>query len=225
MNMKCGSLDQTRRGFTLTEFAIILGVFSAVITGVWEVAAWGAESMKQKRLSEEIYATVRDVRALYAGRISISGDVATLVPQLVAQNAVSSDMVRTSGGCSNGSCLDNPWGPSTASANGSFQVCGWTPGKPGVSSGSSACTVGATSQFFAIEVVGLPVSSCINVVLQNSGALAPPGLVDVVFNNATSIINSTGPTHQLPVSVADANAYCTAGGAIDFVFRLLPPQL
>lgn len=207
------------RGFTLTEFAIVMGVIGLILGSVWVFVSQSWENARQEQLKTEIAAVVKNVRAYYTGQNGIGnaatpiGTFPTLTPKLIGLNIIPNDIVHTSGTCTNAGnvCANNPWGASSALgiAQGTFGVCAY----------SFGCT-SSNQQFFSVEVGDMPQGACVNAVMANSGSTAPQGLYDVVINGA-----SMAALGALPPTVGNAKTNC--GGAtntIDFVFRLVAPQ-
>lgn len=206
------------RGFSLTEVAVVLAVVGLALGGIWALAAQSRENARQERLKTNIFIVVKNVRAYYASQNGIAGLSTAVTPQLASLNppALPGDILRTGGGCALASCADHPWGASTVatSANGSFGICAWDVSVPG-------CTAGPPSvQFFAVDLVGVPLESCIKVAMANSGADAPSGLFDVAINGVSMV----GLGRGLPVRLTDARAQCTNSSTMDFIFRLVTPQ-
>jgi type II secretory pathway pseudopilin PulG len=214
-------------GFSIIEMAIVLGIVGIVLASIWAYADWAFENARRQRLSEELLTVVNNVHALYSGQAGIGGggdQISAVTPTLIQQNAIPSTMVRSGNGCTNGaapfSCTDDPWGPNGNITGGTFGVCAWTAAPSGAPAGTNCPAAGAiVSQFFAIEISGLPQISCINVAPQNSSASGPVGLQDVLINGASVI----GAGDVLPVPPAFAVAKCVASNTIDFVYRLQAP--
>lgn len=207
---------QASRGYTLAELAVVLAVVSVIVGAIWNIAGQAWESVRQQQLKEALYTVVKNTRAAYAGQAGISNNFSLTMPFLFNARAIPGTMRRP--GCTN--CADHPWGG--GQANGSFLVCGWNYG-----SAVNCTNSTGTSPFFAIELRGLSLRSCINAAVRNSGADAPPGLVDV-YINSVSILTGAGVTNRsLPVSVGDARLLCqanlTANSRLIFVYRMTAP--
>ena len=229
----------SRRGFSVMEIAIVMGIVAIILAGIWGYASSAWESTRQQQLTEEIATVAQNVRGFYAGQAGIGTGASSIgslwiVGALANANAIPSTMVRNgTGNCTTADgkniCADGPWSYSTAGAPtpaqvGSFIVCPWA------LNSSQNCVKafsggGATGpfQYFAIEQYGIPSASCLRAAMANSGAGAPSGLVDV-YINGTGIVNTLHDS--LPVGLKDAKGNCTpAAGTsltLDFIFRLNP---
>ncbi len=217
-------LMQTRRlmrGFSLVEFAIVLGVVGIVLGGIWSVAGMIRNNVRQEKFSETLYSIIGNIRGNYMGKSSVDSTlVTTEMPLLVGMNVFSGDTVHTVAGPV--SVVDSPFGElvnpiSAASPYNSLYVCGWT---AKTSTGCDFAGGTANVPLFAIEVLIPAGGDCINAVLKNSSATTLPGLVGVYINNVQK---------TLPISLTTALASCVAKNAgvstaavVDFVFRLTP---
>jgi prepilin-type N-terminal cleavage/methylation domain-containing protein len=207
----------TSRGFSLTELAIVLAVTSIILGSVWAFVSQGWESAHQEKLKNEIFATVKNMRAFAAAKNGVSGTFATLTTIALAEHIISSNMTRTGGYCNftPNVCADTPWGATTMAMEqtGSFGVCPWTAGT------STNCTTGGTNtQLFAVEVQGLERNSCVNAVMKNSGSEIA-GLYDVVINDTSMLAAGS-----LPPALSAVRAACTNSATIDFVYRVVQAQ-
>lgn len=229
---KRGSVARNERGFSLLEMAIVLGVFSAIVAGVWAVANSAYESSRREQFAEQLFVTVKNVRASYLGQAAVCGTFAQLTTRLVAEGAIPGDMVR--GHNLAAGIVDSPWGSGSpggaAMASGTLAVGAGTyaVASGGGSALATPCAVASSQQYFTIELRGLRTDSCIAIVTRNSGSSAPPGLVDVVINTV-SMVTGAGTSQMLPVQVKDASTNCAtaaaAGSTVDFVYRLRPPSI
>src|ERR1700740_210314 len=55
-----------KRGFTLTEIAIVLGIIGLILGAIWVAAAAVYNNMRTSKATTEILTAVQNVRALYA---------------------------------------------------------------------------------------------------------------------------------------------------------------
>jgi prepilin-type N-terminal cleavage/methylation domain-containing protein len=222
------AIKRSTRGFSLTELAIVLGVIGLILASIWALATQSWESMRQERLKEEIFNTVKSVRAYYQNQNGISGAFAVLTPVLIGQKVIAGDMVRTGGACANagppaGVCADHPWGDTTAAivGTGSFGICAWLYNTTTNCTAGIGAAAGTPEQYFAIELEGMPQDACIAAVMNNSGADAPVGLYDIYITG-----NSMLAAGGFPVKAGTAQGNCAVGvnNTIDFVYRLVAPQ-
>ncbi len=216
-------LMQTRRlmrGFSLVEFAIVLGVAGIVLGGIWGVAGMIRNNVRQQKFSETLYSIIGNIRGNYMGKSSVDSTlVTTEMPLLVGMNVFSGDTVHVSSGVS---VVDSPFGEfvnpiSAASPYNSLYVCGWT---AKTSTGCDFAVGTANVPLFAIEVLIPAGADCINAVLKNSSATTLPGLVGVYINNVQQAL-PIGLTMAL-ASCVPKNAGVSTASVVDFVFRLTP---
>ncbi|MDR3425563.1 MAG: hypothetical protein P4M13_10920 [Alphaproteobacteria bacterium] len=210
------------RGFTLVEFAIVLGVIGAIMGGIWAMSGSMRNNTKQEKFSEMLTTTVGNIRGHYAGKAYFeSHAVATMMPKLTSMNVFPGDAVYQNGGYS---VVDNPFGSILGTYNSSFYVCGWMANPTAAQSKCDTTSPPGTlvaTPLFAIESLFSDVASCGNAVVMNSNPATLPGLVAVYVNG-----NKDGGTTALPISPAVANlgGNCGSSGTkvVDFVFRLNP---
>lgn len=213
------SSSTTRRGFSLTELAVVLAVGGVIVGGVWTVATQAFENSRQAALTTDISIIVNNVQAYYAGQNGITGVSTSLTPQLagLSPSAIPGNLLRAFGvdSCAYAFCADTPWGPLNIGTeqSGSLSICTWDP------TADKCAAVGATTQFFAISV-SLPAGSCIAAAINNSGASAPPGLYDVWIGGKSMLALG----HGFPVLPTDAQTWCAVSPSISFAYRLTVPQ-
>lgn len=219
---------RSQSGFSLAEFAVVVGVISIIISGIWALADELKQNTAQERLSEQLSIVAKNVRAAYLGKPFIDSTYTSQVMQnLTAMNAFPGDMVRldTNTGAY---VVDSPFGPTinpklNGSPYNSLYICGWR------SSGSTGCdmTFAASTvnvPLLAIEVLLPAGAPCAKAVMRNTGSTGIIGLVDVVINGQKAVFlgNSLPPP---PTFVAQN---CTPFNAsspsvvVDFVIRPNP---
>lgn len=231
-----------RRGFSLVEFAIVLGVGGVILAGLWYAADNAYENMRRQQMFDQVQTVVKNIRDYYAGQAGFPQIGAnSLVPLLADNNVIPSEMVRrpyNTVTCSNpavgtapaGICADTPWASSRFGswAAGTFRVCDWI-------MGATTCTaapLGGTTQYFALALLNIPVGSCIALATKLSSSLGPQGLAEVNINGC-NILANTGcgayvTSASLPVSGQDATWLCTNmpnpfPAALRLVYKLRTP--
>lgn len=201
------------RGFSLTEFAIVLGVMGVVLGALWGVVGIVRENMRRHEATSQVVVIVSKVRDLYMSRIRIatppnaapanpnSSTYPDVTDYLIRQNVIPSEMVRdrTAAGLL---VADNPWGSVGANgvliANGSVAVAG----------------AADPTQSFLIQLRGLARASCIALADKLSGPNMPLGMESLT-------INVGAPISAFPVSPDTAAAPCNNPvNSITLQFRL-----
>lgn len=204
------------RGFTLTEVAIVLCIFSIILGGIWAYTSSMKNSLKHEQFSQLLVTLTNNIRGSYAGRTSFDHTNAdTMMPLLMQKGVFPADMVKRTG---TRSVAISPFGEFTPSPTGnltykSIYICGWK------AKDSTSCVFGggeADVPLFAIETV-MKHSDCITAAVRNSNPVHFPGLVGVYVNGAQVL--------PLPVTTGAAADACRGGTGvsyIDFVFKLVP---
>jgi prepilin-type N-terminal cleavage/methylation domain-containing protein len=184
-----------RRGFSLTEFAIVLGVLGVVLAALWSFASIVREQAKREESKEQLMVMVSHIRDHYLGRRCASINTvctngSNLTDYLLRRNALLPEQIRdrTAGVW----VADHPWGATSAGggvlANGGLAVFA------GDDAGASP------DMFFTIEYRGLSRPTCIALSSTLSGAGTPTGLRQVLINGVD--------VTPLPVSPEDADGSC-----------------
>jgi prepilin-type N-terminal cleavage/methylation domain-containing protein len=195
---------QRRRGFTLTEIAIVLGIIGLILGAIWVAAAAVYNNLRVSHANTQVLQIAQAVRALY-GNMNSTGVVADtdLTPTLIQARAVPNDMVNAAG-----TGLVNPW-----------------------PQGTTGILTPAAADSFTIEMSSLPRDACINLLMAVAGTNRDPGLfaaqaaVDATFvvaagdrlpTASVAAINSITPSPVLAAAaVASGFGGCTgAAGQI-----------
>lgn len=213
--------DKNRRGFSLTEFAIVLAVSLIIVSGIWAFVTPAWERYRQEKAVTDTITTINNVRSFYLGQLGIPRLApATLTVNLAAAGVIPGSMIRRPpGNCTNPGgaglanlCTDGPW--ATSNANGTFRVC-WSTATGGCQNGVAT---GTFSQDFGINFLNLRTESCIKLASRLTGADMPPGLVSINLNGVDSPV--------IPPLASFANANCAIAGdnnSVTFIYRLRPP--
>ena len=202
--------NRARRGFSLAEFSIVLGIMGVVLGALWGVVAIVRENVKRGEMAEQTVAMVNNIRSFYMGQMRLAtpaGSVAesAVTDHLLRQGILLSEQLRdrTAGTW----VADHPWGATGASgavlANGGIGV-----------SGVDAGGVDVSTHSFRIQLRGLKYSSCVALASRLSGS-NPTGLRTVHINGT--------PTSPVTPDVAAANCNTAPAGTantLDFLYSL-----
>jgi prepilin-type N-terminal cleavage/methylation domain-containing protein len=234
--------EKDKRGFTLTEIAIVLGITGLIIGGIWVAASSVYNNMRVAKASTELLTITQNIRSLYASSFTVdpnadmagfaaqSGAAATYVqagifPTDVLANVTITVFAFTAASTSSGQALlgtgaQNPW-------NGYINV------QHASSSGGTA------NDSFQISFDNVPQQACITMITALTGAERDSrmlgvstsadtsssssgvglGLVGATSSGTVPPPNTTGPL-PIPASMAQ-NSYCTAANqALGFTFKL-----
>lgn len=208
------------RGFSLTEFAIVLGVIGIILAGIWALAGNMRNNTRQEKFSEMLTIIVGNIRGNYAGKAYFENTaIQKMMPILTQMNVFPGDAVYQNS--NNNSVVDTPFGAIASSIYASsLYACGWK-AQPNAAPNAKCdiTTVSGTTNvpLFAIEALFSDATSCIGAVLRNSNSATLPGLVAVY-------VNGTQMPSPLPLATVALNSNCAKNGTktVDFVYRLNP---
>jgi prepilin-type N-terminal cleavage/methylation domain-containing protein len=94
-------LGQRKKGFTLTEIAIVLGIMGLVLGAIWVAAAAVYNNQRVNQGNTAVMQVLQAVRTLYAQRATITTGDRTA--ELVAAGVIPTNLV-------NGTGMAAPWG-------------------------------------------------------------------------------------------------------------------
>lgn len=172
-----------RRGFTLTEIAIVLGIIGLILGAIWAAASAVYNNLRTSRAQQEILTVAQNIRAMYATQSTV--DSAATTDTYISAGVFPSDAtVETSSGKS----VKNPWG-------GNFDI---------IASSSDNYTS------FIVTMEGVPVNACITLATSTTGTGRDSGLVDLSVDDS-SIGSLAGGT--FPVGAKAAADSCTTQGS------------
>ena len=173
-----------RRGFSLTEFAIVLGVGALIIAGIWNIATTVRENSRREMAVEQVILVVNGVRTYYQGRVDIvDPPIGTLTSYLIFNNILPSEMIRDRAAGVGNYVADLPWGQrapdNTVIAGGSLQISHGT-------------------QNFTVSLAGLTGGACTELTNRLIGAGGPTGLM--TDRKSTRLNSSHVVTSRMPSS-------------------------
>ncbi|MDE1900700.1 MAG: type II secretion system protein [Alphaproteobacteria bacterium] len=213
-----------KRGFTLIELAIVLGVVASILGALWALVGIAREKARLATAIDAVTSTADNVQALYGSAPAIAGGYTDLNGSLTSMSGLVHAGVfpealvqKTMTTCSFGGGAENyvasPW--TAYSPCGAIHVCAWN------YVGTTVCpaTSAAREPYFAVEVTQLDYDACTAL----ASSFAPNGgttPVDI-YINGSGVVAAGG---ALPVSAAIATGKCssTMANTVDFVYRLRP---
>lgn len=196
---------RVRRGFTLTEIAIVLGIIGLILGAIWVAASAVYSNLRLSRSQQELLQIAQAVRSMYATQTTIAAAAGVdQTASLAPAGVFPSDAAIFAGGAWT---VNGPWSGSTISV--------WS------------ATNAVAGDSFVVEFVNIPNNACINLLPSVTGAGRDPGLT-YANGNATGAAITPGNIAASPVAIpvnsaAAATACGNAGGGKStaaFGFRL-----
>lgn len=189
-----------RRGFTLTEAAIVLGIVGLILGAIWVAAAAVYNNLRVQKANTAILTVAQTIRSMHATQTAVQAAGAS---DWIAAGIWPADWITTTtttttptGGGSpvttTNTSVTNPWGNTTND----------------VFVGASA----VVGDSFKIALGGVPQAACIDLLTRNTGAGRDSGLYLATANNTNLAGHATGveAATTMPVSVANAATACNA---------------
>lgn len=197
-----------RKGFTLTELAIVMLVVSAVMGVVWVAASKMWDNYRIYRFTQQMLTTVQNIRDQYlnarqlpaAGDITKTLDGLNVFPQEMRRNAATPGATP----------IDHPL--NNTLAGGSFYVLG------------VAGPSGAIDRF-RLSARSLTKPPCIRLLMLQPLTDAEIGIVRIGTASASTAIDNTGNSASvtLPLTATTAASWCAVAGntnEVDWDFKL-----
>ena len=187
--------QENKRGFTLTEIAIVLGIIGLILGSIWVAAGAVYNNLRVSKAQTELIQITQAVRSLYATQ-AVTGDGSQeLTAALVAAKVFPTDTVNSGTGANN--AVTSPVGP-------------WVNSHIRIYSTTNPNTGGQTGDSFQVLFQNVPQSACIALATSASGTGRDTALLSVNFV-ATSAGTLMSPTanFSFPVNVVTANTGCS----------------
>ncbi|MER2520096.1 MAG: type 4 pilus major pilin [Bdellovibrionales bacterium] len=177
------SAPHARRGFTLTEIAIVLGIIGLILGAIWAAASAVYNNMRSSRAQQEILTVAQNIRAMYATQSAL--DTSATNDTYISAGVFPSDSTveDAAGGGASGKVAKNPWG-------GNLIV---------------QANSGDSSQFDVIMEY-VPQNACITLATSTTGTGRDSGLVNMKVENTT--IGSSSGSPDFPVKASAAASAC-----------------
>lgn len=189
---------QSKKGFTLTEIAIVLGIIGLILGAIWVAAASVYNNQKVNRANTEIISIMQGIRTLYATQSSTGVGAATdLTSAMISAGIPPSDMV-------NGTTLFDPW-----------------------SSGATGILTPASADSITIAMTNVPQAACTSLISTVAGTGRDPTLFAANSAATSAIAASDAIATASPLAAAvtpsAAVTKCTAAAGnqkVSFGFSL-----
>lgn len=178
-------------GFSLIEAVIVLGIAGLIVGGIWAAASSAYENLHQQDASRNLLALVQNIRNFYA-QSGASDTIDTNLSNLQNLSLLPNDMVSGTG---SSIALRHPW-------SGNITV--------------ASTTVGSIAAF-SLAYGNVKKDSCKNFIARVSNAARGSGLLTVLSNTGTEILNLVANSSQ---QVDPSSITCIDNGTPTFVFAL-----
>lgn len=195
----------SKRGFTLTEIAIVLGIIGLILGAIWVAASAVYNNMRITTANTELLQITQALRAMYATSSTVDpgadmpGNVTYLRAGIFPTSALNTAVP------SSATAAYNPW-------NGNIYV--------------SHATYNITDDSFAVAFDAIPSQACITLLTSSTGQGRDPGMFGALGQAAGASISATPGTTLTPgtpLLASTAEAQCAAaanGNQAVFYFTL-----
>jgi prepilin-type N-terminal cleavage/methylation domain-containing protein len=157
------ALIRRRKGFSLIEVAIVLGIIGLVIGGIWVASAAVQTNLREAIASEGLLQIVQNVRSNYNGQSPSA--TADITADLVSTLSIPADLLQ-------GTQTRTPWNTAIT-----------------VALDNSSGLVDR----FTVTFAAVPRVSCVELVARNTNITIGTGLVNIVVNGGTATTLTTFP--------------------------------
>jgi prepilin-type N-terminal cleavage/methylation domain-containing protein len=183
-----------RKGFSLTELAIVLGIAGVLMGSIWVAASGIYSNRRQSRANVQLMTIVQNIRLSHVGRPTIAAAAAVDLTDLMIQSGMLPPDALESG------ATKGPW--------------------PGSSIHIYSSTTTQAGDAFEIQFRNIPSFACIVMLTANSGQGRDRGLRMASGRPTQNVYMNYAPT-TFPVTQQDASTAC--GNALSdavFVFSM-----
>lgn len=186
-----------RRGFTLTEIAIVLGIVGLILGAIWVAASAVYNNLRISTTVRDMIALSQGVRNLYANQGTMD---AITTNNLICTGAVPNDLVV--GTCAaGGATMVDSWGGAIT----------WTP----------ATTISTAGNSFVIDLAGIPQPGCVGLLTDSSTRSTGSGIYGVNAGNAAfNTIAGVGQTTNYTGTTAVTACALATNNHVGYAFSI-----
>ena len=203
------SRDANKRGFTLTEIAIVLGIIGLILGAIWVAAGAVYQNLRISKAQTELLQIAQGVRSLYATQSVVdSAKDLDETTALIAAKVFPSDTISTATTGSGNNAV------TSTTANGPW-------------AGSSIKVISATQpsgiagDSFGIIFVNIPAAACIAMTTGNTGTGRDNALWAVAYGSGSTAPTTPGSATSMPINATTAaTSPGTSTASIGFFFAL-----
>lgn len=204
--LRSGS-TQRKKGFTLTEIAIVLGIIGMILGAIWVAASSVYNNQRSAKATNELLTIAQGIRSLYSTSNAVdttgNADMTLSATDAVKYTYIQANIFPSDMLANGGKAVVNPW-------NGGVAI--------------TQATATNAGDSFIVAFDQVPQAGCIAILTGNTGT-GRDGSLQAVGGGAAGAIPAVGVT-TFPVAVSTAQGQCTKTGngssanAVAFEFRL-----
>ena len=187
---------ESKRGFTLTEIAIVLGIIGLILGAIWVAAAAVYNNMRISTANTQLLQITQAVRAMYATSATVDAGADMPGNLTYLRAGIFPTSALDTGVPSSATAAHNPW-------NGNIYI--------------SHATYNVNSDGFIVAFDAIPSQGCISLLTSSTGQGRDPGMFGASGQAAGGSLSDTPgtplvPGTPLPASTAEAQCSAAANG-------------
>jgi prepilin-type N-terminal cleavage/methylation domain-containing protein len=186
-------LEQHKKGFTLTEIAIVLGIMGLILGAIWVAASSVYTNQKVQKAATEMVTAVGNIRGLFSETAQTGYATAANITTAVCNAGVfPPDMVVN---CATPTITD-PWTVPLAAGTGTIVFA------------QDIAAIGAQDGF-VVEMTNVPRDACLSLLR---------GAAQGAWRGGVAAFGAAPVVGNMPLTVAQADGLCVGGAAGNTMF-------
>lgn len=186
-----------KRGFSLRELTVVLGIVGTVLSGIWAVVGSSRSDMMAMQLSDQTALLVNNVRAYYAGR-----SLPTAAINATTFTTTMRDAGVFPGDMCNSQCMAGTYNPGNAFGGTTVLSV------PGI-----VVTPGAPQTEFQVTYSNVPKKACVNLGMALSQNASTTGLTWMKITGGSD-------TYNFPLTLAQLTSNCASSNTVRLRYRI-----